>query len=136
MRMSERGTLNELEKYSVDDYLADVAAAEHLTPAYRGAMITAAKKRLKSSITVERLSLMAVEHDLDMTPTMAQNIVKSWLGRCAGRPAIAAKFGLPGRSAADKSADHGQTAELAAMYRDRVLGDINAAFAKAAERTA
>lgn len=135
MRMSERGALCELQEYNVGDYLADVAAAKHLAPAYRGAMMTAAKKRLKAYITVEWLSLIAVEHDLDMTPTMAHNIVKSWLGRCAARPAIAARFGLPGRSATDKSADHGQVAELAAIYRDRVMGDIDAAFAKA-ERAA
>lgn len=131
MRMSERGGLCELQEYSVDNYLADVATAAHLAPAYRGAMMTAAKKRLKAYITVEWLSLIAIDHDLDMTPTMAHNIVKAWLGRCAARPAIAARFGLPGRSAKDKSADCGQVAALAAIYRDRVIGDIDSALAKA-----
>jgi len=132
MRMSERGQPRVLQEYSVDEYLADVAAAEHLAPAYRGAMLTAAKKRLKARIVVKWLSQMAIEYDLDMTPTLAHNIVKAWLGRCAARPAIAARFGVPGRTAANKSADRGQLIELAASYRDRVVEDIETAFANSA----
>ncbi|UTY59483.1 hypothetical protein [Massilia sp. erpn] len=95
-------------------------------------MLTAAKKRLKAHIVVKWLSLIAIEHNLDMTPTLAHNIVKTWLGRCAARPTIAAMFGLPGRTAASKSADRVQVIELAASYRDRVMADIDAIFVNSA----
>lgn len=57
-------------------------------------MMTAAKKRLKAHIVMQWLTRIAVEHDLDMTPTMAFSLVKAWIGRCAARPAIAARFGV------------------------------------------
>lgn len=105
--------------------------AYHLSPAQRGAMMTAAKKRLKAHIVMQWLTRIAVEHDLDMTPTMAFSIVKAWIGRCAARPAIAARFGVPGRSATEKSAHRGQVLELANAYKDDVLSDIDAALARA-----
>lgn len=130
MRMSERGQSSDLAEYTVVHYLEDLAFAEHLAPAQRGAMMTAAKKRLKAHVVVQWLVRIAAEHDLDMTPTMAFKFVKIWMGRCAARPAIAATFGVPGRSAAKKSVHHEQVMELANAYKDDVLSDIAAALDK------
>jgi hypothetical protein len=128
MRMSERGAEPQTDEYSIVQCLEELAFAEHFSPAERGAMITAAKKRLKAHIVMQWLTRIAVEHDLDMTPTMAFKFVRAWLGRCAARPAISARFGVPGRSASTKSEHHGQVLELANFYKDHVLNDINAAL--------
>lgn len=130
MRMSERGQLPDVAEYTIVQYLEELAFAEHLSPAQRGAMVTAAKKRLKAHIIMQWLTRIALEHDLDMTPTMGFNLVKAWMGRCAARPAIAARFGVAGRSATEKSAHHGLVLELANAYKDDVLRDIDAALAQ------
>lgn len=124
MRMSEREYVPVAAAYSVASYREDVAATIQLPPGQRGAMVAAAKKRLKAGIVMQWVLKVAVEHDLDMTPTLAQNLVKAWVGRCVARAALASRFGMPGRTAAAKSPDVAQLAVLAEKYREEVLNHV------------
>lgn len=130
MRISERDTHLTPCQYSVAQFVEEIEYAGLLAPAQRGAMVAAAKKRMKASIVMRFLICMATEHDLDMTPTIALNCVREWLGRCAARKDIAAQFGLTGRSAAQKSTDHALAIELAGNYKKALLQEIETTFAK------
>lgn len=114
--------------YSVKQCADDILAAETLEPKTRGAKIAAAKKRLKAHITLNWLLEVAYKLDLDMTPGLAANIVKGWLGRCISRNLLKKTFSLANRTAGDKSVDAIKSSEIIDRYREKVLRDIGASI--------
>ena len=66
---------------------------------YRGARIAAAKKRIKSHVLVYYCYQIAIELDLDVTPTLINALIKGWTGRGISQRILRECFATPGRKA-------------------------------------
>jgi len=71
----------------------------------RGSDYAAAAKRYKQSILIEQLYIIIKKENADMTPTLASNIIKGWMGRSISRLVLTKEFSKKGRTAAEKSKD-------------------------------
>lgn len=103
--------------YTLDDYRIDVREGYLLAPAQRGAAFAAASKRLKQAIVLQWLKTMSDEQGVDLTPTLANHIAAAWMGRSVDRLVLLDWFARQGRTAANKSRDHGRRDALIAEYQ-------------------
>lgn len=124
MKMSSRAVVSHVP-YSVNQCALDIVATEEMEPHSKGALVSAAKKRLKAHIALNWLIYIAYKQDLDMTPGLANHIVKGWIGRSISRSLLKKLFSVSSRSAGDKSIDAQKVDEVVVSYRDNVLRDMN-----------
>lgn len=123
----------EFERYTIDMYKSDIKAAalfgtrEDDGPKVKGAAYAAASKRLKQSIALDWVTNATLAEKIDMTPTLANHLVKAWIGRGISRAELAKIFAVEGRTAANKSADHDKVDLLVAKYKESVTKDIQRA---------
>ena len=112
--------------YSDAEYMDDLRRLEEqqLTFAQKRAHRTAIRKRYKAAIVINNLHEIAAKENLDLTPTMASQIINAWLGRGITRELLNAHFGTPGRTASEKSEDFVRAERIALEYRDGVIQEI------------
>jgi len=113
--------------YTKNSFEADLAAAKKLRPAIRGAAISAAKKKFKQEIVISCLIDISIVEDLDITPTMAMQIIRGWINRGIKREILNMAFGIPGRTAAQKTNDFVRVEELVKKYKAQVKHAIKKA---------
>lgn len=111
----------------MDEYLkgfeaeiAEIYKTENHPPK-RGALITAAMKRLQARFVCDELFKIADNEQLDLTAVLAGKLIKELTGRSMAMPAILASFSSPGRTAANKSTDFKRIDELVEKYRPSIL---------------
>ena len=114
--------------YTLDHYKADIEIAidlENLNQ--RRAMAAAASKRYKQTVLFNWLEMVETNDAVDLTPTLALNLVKGWMGRGIDRAILNKWFVVTGRTAANKSADHHRKDELVEKYKEQVNRDLKKA---------
>lgn len=117
--------------YTLDSYENDIKNAMQFTLGpYLGAEMAAASKRVKQEILFSWLDYVAHKENLDLTPTLANHLVKGWFDRSISRPQLMKWFAITGRSADDKSEDHHRAAELIGKYRPDVQRELGHAIDK------
>jgi hypothetical protein len=115
--------------YTLDHYKADVEIAKELQDAgQQRAMTAAASKRYKQTILFYWLERVEVDDTVDLTPTLALNLVKGWMRRGIDRKILSKWFAGTGRTAANKSRDHHRKDELIEKYQEQVDRDIKKAI--------
>lgn len=110
--------------YTIEDYRQDVKVGYLLAPPQRGAAFAAASKRLKQAIVLAWLKEMAEAENVDLTPTLANHIAEGWMGRSVDRKELLTWFACQGRTASDKSPDHGRCEALVQQYRPAVTAAL------------
>lgn len=114
--------------YEEDIKIANQVFDESKNAPLRGSDYAAAAKRYKQSILIEQLNIIIKKVNVDMTPTLASNIIKGWLGRSISRIVLTKEFGKPGRTAADKSKDLDRLDYFVIKYEDVVKENIEIAM--------
>ncbi|CCE25786.1 hypothetical protein [Methylotuvimicrobium alcaliphilum] len=115
--------------YTLDHYKADIEIAMDLENIdQRRAMAAAASKRYKQTVLFYWLERVEVDDGVDLTPTLALNLVKGWMGRGIDRLTLNKWFAVTGRTAANKSRDHHRKDELIEKYKEQVDRDIKKAI--------
>lgn len=115
--------------YTLDHYRVDIGIVMEIDdPGMRRALVTAASKRYKQTVLFHWLETVEVNDAVDLTPTLALNLVKGWMGRGIDRKILSKWFVMTGRTAANKSADHHRKDELIEKYKERVECDIRKAI--------
>lgn len=114
--------------YNLENFAQDLQIVGQLAGGQRGAAVTAAKKRFKMAIVIRWLHKIAEEYQLDMTPILASHIVTGWLDRGISKSVLNDQFGIPTRTASQKSADFDRVDEMITKYRSHVLEDITVQF--------
>lgn len=115
--------------YTLDHYQADIEIAMELENLnQRRAMAAAASKRYKQTVLFHWLERVEVDDAADLTPTLALNLVKGWMGRGIDRATLNKWFVVTGRTAANKSADHHRKDELIEKYKEQVNRDLKKAI--------
>lgn len=114
--------------YNLENFAQDLQIVGQLAGGQRGAAVTAAKKRFKMAIVLRWLHKIADEYKLDMTPILAGHIVSGWLDRGISKSVLNDQFGIPSRTASQKSADFDRIEEMVTKYRPHVLEDITVQF--------
>mgnify|MGYP000202666467 CR=1 FL=1 len=94
----------------------------------RGSDYASAAKRYKQSILIEQLNIIIKKESADMTPTMASNIIKKWLGRSISRKVLSEKFGTKNRTAAEKSKDLDRLDYFVIKYENAIKENIKIAL--------
>lgn len=114
--------------YNLKHYKADIGLAMEMEDlGLQRAMLAAASKRYKQTVLFYWLETVEVNDAVDLTPTLALNLVKGWMGRGLDRSVLNKWFMVTGRTAANKSADHDRKDELIEKYKERVERDIKKA---------
>lgn len=103
--------------------VADIYKTE-THPPKRGALITAAMKRLQGRFVCDELFNIADNEQLDLTAVLAGQLIKALTGRSMAMPTILESFSSPGRTAANKSKDFQRIDELVEKYQPSVLAEI------------
>jgi hypothetical protein len=115
--------------YTLDHYKADIEIAidlENLNQ--QRAIAAAASKRYKQTILFYWLERVETDDAVDLTPTLALNLVKGWMGRGIDRKILNKWFVVTGRTAANKSTDHHRKDEMIEKYKEQVDRDIKKAI--------
>lgn len=89
-------------------------------PNSRGAYISAAKRKYYAEVKIGCVNQLGYLLDLDVTPTLAKNLMVLWFGSAVSKPLLFKHFGIPGRTASDKSADLERQQELGEEYREQM----------------
>jgi hypothetical protein len=113
--------------YGIDSYEKDIKAAPTERP-QKGAWFAAAAKRYKRAVAIGFVEYVISRENIDPTPTLVRNLMKSLFKRGAAQDALF-KFSTEGRTAADKSADHVRISDIAAKYEPaaaELLKTVNA----------
>jgi len=114
--------------YTLDDYKSDIEIAKSLDEVgQRRAAATAASKKYKQTVLFYWLEKVEIDDKVDLTPTLALNLVKGWIGRGIDRERLNKWFMTTDRTAANKSEDHHRKGELIDKYKERVNNDIKKA---------
>jgi len=116
------------EIYKKDIQLANQVFEEGRNAPLRGSEYAAAGKRYKQSIVLEQLNIIIKKENTDMTPTLASNIIKGWLGRSISRLVLTKEFSKKGRTAADKSKDIDRLEYFIIRYEGAVKENIEIAM--------
>jgi len=116
------------EIYEKDIKIANQVFDESRNAHLRGSDYAAAAKRYKQSILIEKLNTIIKKESVDMTPTLASNIIKGWMGRSISRQVLVKNFSKPGRTAADKSKDIDRLDYFVIRYEDAVKENIEMAM--------
>jgi hypothetical protein len=115
--------------YTLDHYKADIEIAMELENLnQQRAIAAAASKRYKQTILFYWLERIETDDAVDLTPTLALNLVKGWIGRGIDRKILNKWFVVTGRTAANKSTDHHRKDELIEKYKEQVDRDIKKAI--------
>jgi len=115
--------------YTLDHYKADIEFSKELeNPGLQRALATAASKRYKQTVLFYWLEKVELVDKVDLTPTLALNLVKGWMGRGIDRAVLNKWFMTTGRTASNKSVDHPRKDELIKKYKERVNKDIKKAI--------
>lgn len=115
----------------MDEYLkvfetevAEIYRIESHAPK-RGALITAAMKRLQGRFVCDELFKIADDEQLDLTAVLAGKLIKELTGRSMAMPMLLESFSSPGRTAANKSKDFQRIDELVEKYRPSILEELD-----------
>jgi len=115
--------------YTLDDYKADIKTSKSLDDiGKRRALATSASKKYKQTVLFGWLEKVEVNEKVDLTPTLALNLVKGWIGRGIDRERLNKWFMTTDRTAANKSEDHHRKDELIEKYKEQVNNDIKTAI--------
>lgn len=90
----------------------------------RGALITAALKRMKTNYMCSELAAIAERETVDLTTTLAAKIIKRITGKSAAMGTLLAHFASPGRTAHDKSQDFNRIDDLVKTHKNRLNKEI------------
>ncbi|MEX3074545.1 hypothetical protein AB3Y13_22920 [Vibrio alginolyticus] len=90
----------------------------------RGALITAALKRMKTNYMCSELIAIAERESVDLTTTLAAKIIKRITGKSAAMGTLLAHFASPGRTAHDKSQDFNRIDDLVKAHKNRLNKDL------------
>lgn len=82
-----------------------------------GAMFAAASKRHISNVVLDMISMI----DADMTPILANKIMKATWGRSVSMTKLVSRFATKGRTAHDKSADFQYIDKLIAKHKEPII---------------
>jgi hypothetical protein len=112
-----------VKKYREEITLERDAYADHDAPV-RGAGFAAASKRYKQAVCLYWIFEIIEIENADITPTLANNIIKAWMGRSVSRKVLLECFATAGRTASNKSSDADRVNELAEKYKRHVDADL------------
>ena len=132
MKYSDREHNETYYAYTLDDYKKDIEILKNLNlpPPQKGAYLAACSKKCKQAIILGWLEKVAIQENLDITPTLAVKISKAWLGRSIARDILNKFFSVDGRTASDKSKDFEHIEPIINKYIDAVQKEIKLADVK------
>ena len=115
--------------YTLESYKNDIqnAPKTKATTGHILAEYTAATKRYKREIIFTFLEYVAHKESLDLTPTLASNLIAGWVGRSISRAYLAHYFSISGRTAAQKTSDSSRINELVEKYKENLQNQLKKA---------
>jgi hypothetical protein len=87
-------------------------------------LVAAAAKRYKAARVLEVVLMQTKKNGWDMTPTLANNVIKKCWGRSISRPLLAERLNTEGRTAAYKSKDIKRLDEIVKICKPLILDKI------------